>query len=165
MFSLIWSIGSNLVTEGRKRFNQFLLDYINNISSDSYPDKRVLHGRIPVEDELTCFDFKLKIGNLLTNEQTDEDEKTIESVESSSKYWIKWSDELLKTFILPKNNSFDEIIIPTIDKIRHVFFLDLFLNEKSIKNSSVLFVGPTGTGKSCYSSDYLMKNAPLTTTA
>ncbi len=174
---MVWSIGANLIDESRIRFDVFLKEFIKNntVSESSNLKPRNMMSSLPVDDEFTCFDYKLKIGNSLSNEQEpseieeyDENEeiKNVLSnenfINSKQKYWETWYDELNKVFnkySIPKNGQFDEIIVPTIDKIRHLYFLNLFLNKKSIKNSSVLFVGSTGTGKTSYSIDYLLRNS------
>ncbi len=46
-----------------------------------------------------------------------------------------------------------EIIIPTAETVRQVFFLETFINSEE----PVLFVGPTGTGKSAITNSYLVK--------
>ena len=57
--------------------------------------------------------------------------------------WQNWS-QTQAPFVTPKNISYNELLIPTNDSIRHNYFLHL--NIKS--HMHVLFVGPTGTGKS-----------------
>lgn len=57
--------------------------------------------------------------------------------------WQNWS-QTVPSFVIPKNISYNELIIPTNDSIRHNYFLNL-----NVKNHMhVLFCGPTGTGKS-----------------
>uniref|UniRef100_A0A5F8HDR2 Dynein axonemal heavy chain 12 n=1 Tax=Monodelphis domestica TaxID=13616 RepID=A0A5F8HDR2_MONDO len=68
--------------------------------------------------------------------------------------WVPWN-ELIKTGTYgDKKIKIQEIIVPTMDTIRYTFLMDLCLrNEKPI-----LFVGPTGTGKSVYVKDKLMNH-------
>ena len=57
--------------------------------------------------------------------------------------WQNWS-QTQPAFILPKKIAYNDLIIPTNDSIRNNFFLHL-----NVKNHMhVLFIGPTGTGKS-----------------
>ena len=57
--------------------------------------------------------------------------------------WQNWS-QTVPAFVIPKNISYNDLIIPTNDSIRHNYFLNL-----NVKNHMhVLFCGPTGTGKS-----------------
>jgi dynein heavy chain, axonemal len=154
-FSLVWSIGSSLIEESRLRFNEKLKELLENRNYN-----------FPIDDNLTCFDLKLKIGVLVSSENAfennDEDEnKDQEEIISKNKFWETWSDELnriLKGYTIQKNSLFDEIIVPTVDKTRHSYFFNVFLNENSIKNSSILLAGVTGTGKTSYSINYILKN-------
>lgn len=57
--------------------------------------------------------------------------------------WQNWS-QTQTPFVIPKKISYNDLIIPTNDSIRFNYFLN-----QNIKNHlHILFVGPTGTGKS-----------------
>jgi dynein heavy chain len=53
-----------------------------------------------------------------------------------------------------KIKNIRQMIVPTIDTVRNVYLLDFTIKHKC----PVLFVGPTGTGKSAYVQNYLMNN-------
>ena len=67
--------------------------------------------------------------------------------------WQNWS-QTQPAFVIPKKISYNDLIIPTNDSIRNNFFLHL-----NVKNHMhVLFVGPTGTGKSINVANELATN-------
>lgn len=47
----------------------------------------------------------------------------------------------------------NELIIPTTDTVRQRFFLECYVTH----NKPLLFVGPTGTGKSAITNNYLVR--------
>ena len=109
--------------------------------------------------------MKVKIGSFTSDDdQNNEDVENLDDnaeVFNKNKFWETWSDELnkiLKSYSIPKTCLFDEIIVPTVDKIRHSYFFNVFLNERSLLKSSILFTGVTGTGKTSYSINHIFKN-------
>jgi dynein heavy chain len=62
--------------------------------------------------------------------------------DKEKKSWVEWTKTVPEYQISPYQ-SFSEIIVPTIDSIRHTFLLDLLLKH----GKHVLCVGPTGTAK------------------
>lgn len=180
----------------RNQFSDYLQGFIKNKAYLSENDKLRLKmvdyptlepltiNNIPLIENTfsTYFDYKLKFGQRLMNYKinssediddidNDKSEESANENSYSNKYWEKWNDSLqfiLSRFSIAKESSFDDIIVPTIGKLRHLYFLNLFLHSTSNpistlhnnsfqKSSSLLFVGPTGTGKSCYTIDYLIK--------
>eukprot|EP00002_Diphylleia_rotans_P006932 TRINITY_DN1638_c0_g1_i1.p1 TRINITY_DN1638_c0_g1~~TRINITY_DN1638_c0_g1_i1.p1 ORF type:complete len:4126 (-),score=976.49 TRINITY_DN1638_c0_g1_i1:597-12974(-) len=69
-----------------------------------------------------------------------------------TKSWIGWMDTIPE-FRLNSKLQFSQMIVPTIDSVRHTFLLDLLI----VNQKNVLVVGPTGTGKSITVSEKLMK--------
>ena len=59
--------------------------------------------------------------------------------------WMPWTELLKGRDVAPdKNINVQNIIVPTMDTARSAYLLDLCINNAR----PLLFVGPTGTGKS-----------------
>lgn len=66
--------------------------------------------------------------------------------------WKKWLALLPETYNIPPKTKYDDILVPTLDTARYSYLLQL-LGRYS---KQVMFVGPTGTGKSMYIKDSLL---------
>ena len=56
--------------------------------------------------------------------------------------WLNWM-QTVPVYKLPLDKQFQDLVIPTIDSVRNVHFLHLYLDLKQ----HLLLTGPTGTGK------------------
>ncbi|KAJ3206419.1 Dynein heavy chain 7, axonemal [Entophlyctis luteolus] len=136
IFSSVWSLGGTLDGESRKKFDYFFRQLLDNQLKDSpIPDGLSLDKPVPgvgmVHDYV--FERDRKHGGT----------------------WKLWVDTIPKFEIAPKT-KFNAITVPTIDTARYSYILDLFITH----NKQALFVGPTGTGKSVYINNKLLKGLP-----
>lgn len=70
----------------------------------------------------------------------------------TEKEWVSWK-EISPAQSIEAKMLYHEIMIPTTDSVRNIFFLKLLItNEKHVMN-----VGPTGTGKSLNINQLLTK--------
>lgn len=67
--------------------------------------------------------------------------------------WKPWSDEIALAPAIPRDIPVNQIIITTIETIRICALLELLVTHQK----PLMLVGPTGTGKSVYTVDYLLK--------
>jgi len=66
--------------------------------------------------------------------------------------WEAWFSQIDPSPNFAKDASFSSIIVPTKDTVRYTYLLDLAVRNQK----AMLFVGPTGTGKTKYTTDYLL---------
>ncbi|TPX60044.1 hypothetical protein PhCBS80983_g02063 [Powellomyces hirtus] len=70
--------------------------------------------------------------------------------------WCPWLDTIPTSWSIPAKVKVDNIMVPTVDTARYGYLLSLLVRHQK----HVLFVGPTGTGKSMYIRDGLMNGLP-----
>jgi dynein heavy chain len=133
MFACIWTIGA--LTEEREKFDEFFRELFEN-KNTSYP--------IPTDKGLKVEAVIPKKGSVF-DYMYDQKKNT----------WTLWTDQLEAPEI-PNNARYNQILIPTADTVRYTHILQLYL----LNGKQCLFVGPTGTGKSVYISNYLLNNLP-----
>ncbi|KAG8186375.1 hypothetical protein JTE90_026794 [Oedothorax gibbosus] len=66
-------------------------------------------------------------------------------------FWYAWKDSIIPLATTTVNIR--EIIVPTVDTVRYAYLMDLAIRHKR----PLLLVGPTGTGKTAYVQDKMMK--------
>ena len=99
--------------------------------------------------------FKIfsKLNHYLLPKETFEDLFLIQRKGRGS--WVLWTKTINST-ALPKGRKVTDIIVPTMDTARYSHLMESLLRNQK----PVLFVGPTGTGKSVYVKDKLMNDLP-----
>ncbi|XP_017769725.1 PREDICTED: dynein heavy chain 7, axonemal-like [Nicrophorus vespilloides] len=141
-FSCIWGMGGTLDGESRKKFNVMFRgllekEFPEEVTEDlgipfeiQKPEKPYIFG-LPLAE--TIFDYRY--------------------IKESKGKWVKWSDDLENLPPIPKDIPVNQIIIPTIETVRNMALMQLFVTHEK----AAMFIGPTGTGKSVYVIDFLLK--------
>jgi len=133
IFCIVWSLGSTLTQESREKFDVFYRQLLlGNNQESPRPDSFSLSKNQLFPEKGIVFDY---------------------ICDSRTNQWVGWIDtvdrELLK---LDPQANVNELIIPTDETARQTYFLKIYLKN----NIPQLFVGPTGTGKSVITLNYLM---------
>ncbi|XP_042639137.1 dynein axonemal heavy chain 3 [Orycteropus afer afer] len=134
LFALVWSVASTINADSRKKFDVFFRNLIMGMN-DNHPRpksvKLTKNNIFPERGSIYDF-FFLKQG---------------------SGHWSPWTDCITKEEeTIPAGAKVSELIIPTMETARQSFFLKTYLDHEI----PVLFVGPTGTGKSAITNNFLL---------
>ncbi|KAJ3217583.1 Dynein heavy chain 7, axonemal [Dinochytrium kinnereticum] len=133
LFSLIWSIGASVNEPGREKFSFYLRSIFQGIDSHVVAPAFEFEAKVP---EGSVYDFIYE--------------------KADGGRWKNWTETIQSNFTIPAKAKFDEILVPTIDTARYSYMLKLL----ALHGKQILFVGPTGTGKSMYIQNALVNNMP-----
>ncbi|KAI9206289.1 dynein heavy chain and region D6 of dynein motor-domain-containing protein [Polychytrium aggregatum] len=132
LFAAVWALGGTIDGESRKKFDAFFRRLVDGgDNSNPIPKNVKIDKPIP--------------GNGLVYDYVFQPERKFGG---SWKLWV----ETIPKFEIPAKAKFNQITVPTIDTARYSHLLDLLITH----NKQVLFVGPTGTGKSVYVNNKLL---------
>ncbi|XP_071374585.1 dynein axonemal heavy chain 12 [Centroberyx affinis] len=133
-FSLVWSVGGSCDADSRERFDEFFRVTVSG-KTDKHPiPATVGKWECPMDDKGLVYDYSYEF--------------------KGKGRWVHWNDGIRNVNLGDKNTKVQEIIVPTIDTVRYTYLMDLCINY----GVPLLFVGPTGTGKSVYVKEKLMNN-------
>ncbi|XP_026189143.1 dynein heavy chain 12, axonemal isoform X3 [Mastacembelus armatus] len=133
-FSLVWSVGGSCDTDSRERFSDFFrMSVSGKIDEDPIP-ATVGKWECPMDEKGLVYDYLYEF--------------------KGKGRWVHWNDTIKNVSLGDKNTKVQEIIVPTIDTVRYTYLMDLCISY----GVPLLFVGPTGTGKSVYVKEKLMNN-------
>ena len=137
LFSLVWSVGGCLDTDGRKRFSDYLR--LECESRTAYQLSAAAHfPRSFDEMPSLVYDYTYDI---------------------PSQQWRHWN-QMLPNFRIPRESHFTDILVPTIDTVRTHSLIESLIKT----NKSVLVVGSTGVGKSVII-NHLLRQLPTNFTS
>uniref|UniRef100_A0A8D2L0F3 Dynein axonemal heavy chain 12 n=1 Tax=Varanus komodoensis TaxID=61221 RepID=A0A8D2L0F3_VARKO len=132
-FSLVWSIGGTCDSDGRVLFDSFMRDIVTGKLDEHPVPASVGKWDHPFEEKGLVYDYMFEL--------------------KGKGRWAHWN-EAIKTANFDKTVKIQDIIVPTMDTVRYTYLMDLCIRY----GKPLLFVGPTGTGKSVYVKDKLMNH-------
>lgn len=138
VFAAIWAFGGCMEGDMRQKFREFLQDLLNVI------DVKI---KYKLDIDFVSPKFTVRFPESADIFSLSYDRKTSK--------WLGWKDnvtEVLNT--LPKEAKFHEVIVPTAESERTSALLRMLLGNKQ----HMLFVGPTGTGKTICAATELRRN-------
>lgn len=132
-WACIWSLGATGDTDSRVKFDQFFRDLLRG-KFEPIPD--IFQGKfdLQIPEKGFVHDYYFVFKN-----RGD---------------WFPWENLMRANegTLTTSMKNIRRFIVPTVDTTRVNFMLDLIVPSRK----PILFVGPTGTGKSAYVQNYLM---------
>ncbi|XP_071813132.1 dynein axonemal heavy chain 3-like isoform X2 [Apostichopus japonicus] len=134
LFCLVWSLGATMTGDSRNKFNQYFRTLISGTDPDHPKPKSIKISKSNSFPERgTVYDYYFQ--------------------KQSSGSWAEWINYIDKSkTVIPTDAKVSDVIIQTNETARQVFFLDTFVTHER----PLLLVGPTGTGKSAITNNYLV---------
>ncbi|OAJ39728.1 hypothetical protein BDEG_23556 [Batrachochytrium dendrobatidis JEL423] len=134
VFAIIWAVGGSVNEAGRHKFSDFLRSVL--FSTGDIPKPNSFDVELSLPSEGLVYDYYFD--------------------RSEPNSWKSWLEMLPLNYSIPPKTKYDNIMVPTVDTARYSYLLKLLAGN----NKHVLFIGPTGTGKSMYIRDTLMTKMP-----
>ncbi|XP_045510942.1 dynein axonemal heavy chain 7 [Colias croceus] len=141
-FSCIWSIGATLEANSRPKFDMMF----RGLLEKEFPEKVIealnYPREIPKPEKQYIFS--------LPKEGLVYDYRFIK--EGKGK-WKPWQDDVVSAPPISRDTPPNQILVTTLDSVRYLALFKLLVTH----HKAVMMVGPTGTGKSSYIIDFLVK--------
>ncbi|XP_073385492.1 uncharacterized protein [Physcomitrium patens] len=134
LFSMVWTIGACTDMHERPKFDTLLKKMLVNMPPSEY----MQWIETPARKVSTPFPDGKSVYDVMFNKMKGK--------------WGLWTDLVDETMV-PLDAHFEKIIVQTPDSAKYTFLMEVLVHH----NLPLLFVGPTGTGKSVYVKQYLMK--------
>lgn len=143
-FSCIWALGGALNESGREKFSELFMAIMSKDFPPELEEKLAMPEELRVPNLTKPFIVSIPKGGTVFDYRF---------IKEGKGKWKPWSDEIALAPPLPRDIPVNQIIITTVETIRISAILDLLVRH----GKPLLLVGPTGTGKSVYTVDYLLK--------
>ncbi|KAK2870454.1 hypothetical protein Q8A67_024846 [Cirrhinus molitorella] len=134
LFAVVWSLGGTINGNSRKKFDIFYRNLIlGTNATHPRPQSVKLTKNNVFPERGTVYDYYFH--------------------KQGPGQWNSWTESITKEDkIIPVGAKVSDLIIPTAETSRQLFFLRTYLSHEV----PILIVGPTGTGKSVINNNFLM---------
>ncbi|XP_014909460.1 dynein heavy chain 7, axonemal [Poecilia latipinna] len=141
VFCLVWSVGATCDDLGREKFDSVVREILSGPLSK---ETMSLHGilvevdplpkplAVPLPSDGTVYQYRF--------------------IKEGPGRWELWTDQLKSAPAIGRDLQFNEIIVPTENTVRYMALMQLLVTHQK----PTIFIGPTGTGKSAYITDFLL---------
>ncbi|NWU12959.1 DYH3 protein, partial [Cephalopterus ornatus] len=135
LFALVWTVGGIIDADSRKKFDSFYRNLLMGMNEENPRPKSVKLTKNNIFPEKgSVYDFYFH--------------------KHGSGQWNMWTEYITKEEqVISPGAKVSELTIPTVETARQMFFLKTYV-EHSVP---LLFVGPTGTGKTAITNNFLLK--------
>ncbi|XP_052628381.1 dynein axonemal heavy chain 3 [Harpia harpyja] len=135
LFGLVWTVGGIIDADSRKKFDLFYRNLLLGMNDEHPRPKSVKLTRNNIFPEKgSVYDFYF--------------------YKHGSGQWNMWMEYITKEEqVISPGAKVSELIIPTMETARQMFFLKTYVEH----DVPLLFVGPTGTGKSAITKNFLLQ--------
>ncbi|XP_055958183.1 dynein axonemal heavy chain 3 [Patella vulgata] len=153
-FSIVWSVGATLDTTSRLKFDEFfrgLCEMEGNTAKFPKPKNLKFARNLLIPKKGTIYDhvyIRKQYGSWCSWSSLVEPfnvETKAKAISGSVFTAVDWKDREMRTMI-------NDLIINTVETEKQRYFLQRFLT----RGKPLLFVGPTGTGKSAITNNFLL---------
>ncbi|CAH0557250.1 unnamed protein product [Brassicogethes aeneus] len=147
-FSCIWSMGGTLDIKSRAKFNLLFRGLLDR----EFPEKTKGALGIPfdIAKPEKPYIFSMPVGETVFEYKFFKEGKG---------KWKLWSDELINVAPIPRDIPVNQIIVTTLETIRNIALMSYLVKHQK----PMMIIGPTGTGKSVYVVDFLLKKNDTST--
>lgn len=143
-FSAIWALGGALIQESRDKFSEIFRALLEKTFPPELNEKYKIPEDIQVAPLQKPFIFPIpKLGSVFD----------YRFIKEGKGKWRPWAEDMAQMEAIPRDKPVNQIIIPTVETIRTCALLELLVKH----SKHLLIVGSTGTGKTVYANDFLLK--------
>uniref|UniRef100_UPI00358FFBD0 dynein axonemal heavy chain 3 n=1 Tax=Myxine glutinosa TaxID=7769 RepID=UPI00358FFBD0 len=135
LFSLVWSVGATITGDSRKKFDVFYRSLLLNQDKNNPRPSSVNISKSNIFPERgTVYDYYF--------------------VRHGDGQWNHWTSYIgREEAVIAESAKVSGVIIPTLETARQAFFLNSLISN----SVPLLFIGPTGTGKSALVNSLLLR--------